>query len=135
MDESLTDAMRRRWREGKLDLGDLAEAATVRVWAHDALSEIDPDNAATIPRPKRPRGADPYRNAMRDAEICGELNGRMSMGEGLRSACRAVSANRDMLSPSAVAKIWAKSLKPAFPKYRRYSVRREGDSAIRIMKL
>ena len=24
---------------------------------------------------------------------------------------------------------------PAFPKYRRYSVRREGDSAIRIMKL
>ena len=25
--------------------------------------------------------------------------------------------------------------KPAFPKYRRYSVRREGDSAIRIMKL
>ena len=26
-------------------------------------------------------------------------------------------------------------LKPAFPKYRRYSVRREGDSAIRIMKL
>ena len=27
------------------------------------------------------------------------------------------------------------NLKPAFPKYRRYSVRREGDSAIRIMKL
>ena len=26
-------------------------------------------------------------------------------------------------------------LYPAFPKYRRYSVRREGDSAIRIMKL
>ena len=26
-------------------------------------------------------------------------------------------------------------LNPAFPKYRRYSVRREGDSAIRIMKL
>ena len=26
-------------------------------------------------------------------------------------------------------------LEPAFPKYRRYSVRREGDSAIRIMKL
>ena len=26
-------------------------------------------------------------------------------------------------------------IKPAFPKYRRYSVRREGDSAIRIMKL
>ena len=26
-------------------------------------------------------------------------------------------------------------LDPAFPKYRRYSVRREGDSAIRIMKL
>ena len=26
-------------------------------------------------------------------------------------------------------------LQPAFPKYRRYSVRREGDSAIRIMKL
>ena len=28
-----------------------------------------------------------------------------------------------------------RNLKPAFPKYRRYSVRREGDSAIRIMKL
>ena len=28
-----------------------------------------------------------------------------------------------------------KALTPAFPKYRRYSVRREGDSAIRIMKL
>ena len=28
-----------------------------------------------------------------------------------------------------------KDYKPAFPKYRRYSVRREGDSAIRIMKL
>ena len=27
------------------------------------------------------------------------------------------------------------SIEPAFPKYRRYSVRREGDSAIRIMKL
>ena len=27
------------------------------------------------------------------------------------------------------------NLEPAFPKYRRYSVRREGDSAIRIMKL
>ena len=27
------------------------------------------------------------------------------------------------------------AIKPAFPKYRRYSVRREGDSAIRIMKL
>ena len=27
------------------------------------------------------------------------------------------------------------NIKPAFPKYRRYSVRREGDSAIRIMKL
>ena len=26
-------------------------------------------------------------------------------------------------------------VQPAFPKYRRYSVRREGDSAIRIMKL
>ena len=27
------------------------------------------------------------------------------------------------------------NVEPAFPKYRRYSVRREGDSAIRIMKL
>ena len=27
------------------------------------------------------------------------------------------------------------NIEPAFPKYRRYSVRREGDSAIRIMKL
>ena len=30
---------------------------------------------------------------------------------------------------------YAEYNKPAFPKYRRYSVRREGDSAIRIMKL
>ena len=31
--------------------------------------------------------------------------------------------------------IEAAVVKPAFPKYRRYSVRREGDSVIRIMKL
>ena len=36
----------------------------------------------------------------------------------------------------AAVKFWTrKKFKAAFPKYRRYSVRREGDSAIRIMKL
>ena len=35
----------------------------------------------------------------------------------------------------AKRKVRLKITYPAFPKYRRYSVRREGDSAIRIMKL
>ena len=34
-----------------------------------------------------------------------------------------------------MARLVSQTLDPAFPKYRRYSVRREGDSAIRIMKL
>ena len=43
----------------------------------------------------------------------------------------------DAPKPGDLVRGWLDSIiyQPAFPKYRRYSVRREGDSAIRIMKL
>ena len=50
--------------------------------------------------------------------------------ERVVDAVQLESVNEDLASSSAIALIH-----PAFPKYRRYSVRREGDSAIRIIKL
>ena len=49
-----------------------------------------------------------------------------------RGRYRNLKGQAGTTTPSQIS---ARVSKPAFPKYRRYSVRREGDSAIRIMKL
>lgn len=103
--------MVRRWGEGKLDLEDLASAATIKVWAHDALCEIAPDRAASIPRPKRPRHCDPDANAMRDQTICYRLGVLAGYGVSLRTASRVVADDFPMLSASGVCKVLARAKK------------------------
>ena len=75
----------------------------------------------------------------------GEINYYAALVKHLRHAARYQflahmfrGQKIDGLASEVVAtrgKMGGDTFYPAFPKYRRYSVRREGDSAIRIMKL
>ena len=101
-------AMVRRYGEGKIDLDDLAQAATVRVWAHDALRQIDPNRAAAIPCPKRPRGRDPSANVLRDIEIFYAVQSLIDRGFSQRDASRKVARDYPTITPDAIRAIHRK---------------------------
>ena len=94
-----------------MDLDDLAAAATIKVWAHDALCEIAPDRAASIPRPKKPPHRDPDDNIIRDQIICYRLGVLAGYGVSLRTASRVIADDFTMLSASGVCKVLARAKK------------------------
>ncbi len=111
MRDTLAKSMVRLWRSGTLNLDDLAQAATIKVWAHVAFSEIDPDKAASIPSPKKPPHRDGDENIMRDQTICYRLGVLAGYGVSLRTASRVVADDFPMLSASGVCKVLARAKK------------------------
>ena len=107
MDDSLTAALVRLHKAGKLDLEQLASAATVGWWAWDALTEIAPDRVR-CPRPERKRGRDTAVNLVRDVRIWGEVEVLHAMGWSLRKAYHAVAKQHTMLEWKAVEAVYRK---------------------------
>ena len=106
MDDTLTAFQVQRYRDGELDIEHLATAATVAWWAWEALREVAPDRA-TFPCPKRPRGADPTRNLIRDIHIFRDVEWWHSFGYSIREACR-ITAGYRCMEFEAVRKVHAK---------------------------
>ena len=103
-DPNVTAALIEKWRRDGMsdaDIDDLASAATVAWWAHDALSVIAPERA-TFPRPKRGRGRDASVNVARDiriyyqVELLLEVERLSGRKPSLRSAYNAVADGRPL---------------------------------------
>ena len=77
-------------RSGLVDVDSISQAAANAWFAWDALHEIDPQCAASIPRPKRKRGRDRFDHSLRNFKICFEVEYEKGSGVSQRAACALV---------------------------------------------